>query len=88
MTYILDIRQRRQVTLPGELLAGLGLKQGDQLAVTLRGNQAVIKAKKQAALNALEQIQKAFANSGIKEEELQTEAIEQRKKLAKEIKWV
>ncbi|HLE49894.1 MAG TPA: AbrB/MazE/SpoVT family DNA-binding domain-containing protein [Patescibacteria group bacterium] len=88
MTYILDIRQRRQVTLPGELLAGLGLNQGDQLAVTLKGDQAVIKAKKQAALDALEQIQKAFADSGIKEEELQTEAIKQRKRLAKEIKWV
>ena len=88
MTYILDIRQRRQVTLPGELLAGLGLNQGDQLAVTLKGDQAVIKAKKQAALDALEQIQKAFADSGIKEEELQAEAIKQRKRLAKEIKWV
>lgn len=88
MTYILDIRQRRQVTLPGELLVGLGISQGDQLVVTLKGDQAVIKAKKQAALDALKQIQKAFVDSGIKEEELQAEAIKQRKKLTKEIKWV
>lgn len=88
MTYILDIRQRRQVTLPGELLVGLGIGQGDQLIVTLKGDQAVIKAKKQVALDALKQIEAAFAESKIKEKTLQEEIGKQRQERLKKISWI
>ena len=79
MTYILDIRQRRQVTLPTSLLIKLGVNQGDQLLITEDNKQIVIKAKKRASLDALKEIQAAFKTSGITEANLQRDIETQRK---------
>lgn len=65
MTFTIDIRTRRQATFPEELLRGMGVTVGDQLEVTVKDKQAVIKPKKQIALEALKAIQKAFKESGV-----------------------
>lgn len=88
MTYILDIRQRRQITLPSELLSKLGADQGDQLVVSIKDGRAVIEAKRQVALDALKQIQKAFAEAKVTESELQAAAAKQRQARADKIEWV
>lgn len=65
MTFTIDIRTRRQATFPEELLRVMGVTVGDQLEVTVKDKQAVIKPKKQIALEALTAIQKAFKESGV-----------------------
>jgi len=65
MNFTIDIRPRRQATLPSALLQIMGVSVGDQLEVMIKDKQAVIKPKKQIALEALNAIQKAFKDSGI-----------------------
>ena len=65
MNFTIDIRTRRQATFPAELLRLMGVSVGDQLEITIKDKQAVIKPKKQIALEALNAIQKAFIDSGI-----------------------
>lgn len=43
----------------------MGVTVGDQLEVTVKDKQAIIKPKKQIALEALKAIQKAFKESGV-----------------------
>jgi len=70
MTYILDIKQRRQVTFPKDLLTKLGLSEGDKLQIEVRSDsEAVIKPQKRVALKALKEIQAIFARSGITKNE-------------------
>lgn len=70
MTYTLGIRQRRQVTLPRELLLKWGVDEGDKLRIEIKeGNMAIMVPQKKLALDALEEIQAIFAKSGIAEEE-------------------
>ena len=70
MTYTLDIRQRRQVTLPRELLLKWGVDEGDKLRIEVKdGNTATMVPQKKVALEALEEIQAIFAKSGTAEEE-------------------
>lgn len=88
MTYILDIRQRRQITLPSDLLSKLGANQGDQLIVSVKDGKAVIEAKRQVALDALKQIQKAFSETKTSENDLQATATKQRQALADKIEWI
>lgn len=45
MTFTIDIRTRRQATFPEELLRVMGVTVGDQLEVTVKDKQAVIKPK-------------------------------------------
>lgn len=70
MTYTVDIRQRRQVTLPGELLLQLGVSVGDALELKVEGSRAILKPKRQVALEAFEEIKKAFRETKISEKEL------------------
>jgi len=65
MTYTLDIRPRRQVTLPKGLLQSLGLEVGDAIEVKVKGKSAQIKSKKQIALDALTELQQIFKNSKV-----------------------
>ena len=88
MTYILDIRARRQVTIPGDLLRTWGLQEGDGLILEVKDNQARLMPKKQSARALLSEIQKAFINSGFSEKEFQDMATNQRKKVGKNIKFV
>jgi AbrB family looped-hinge helix DNA binding protein len=63
------LREKRQLTLPAEISEGLGLSPGDSVEITLEDGKAVIQPSRKAALNALEELQKAIAASGITEEE-------------------
>jgi AbrB family looped-hinge helix DNA binding protein len=63
------LRDKRQLTLPPEISAGLGLSPGDSVEITLEDGKAIIEPSRKAALNALEELQKAIAASGITEEE-------------------
>lgn len=78
MTYTIQIRDRRQVTLPTALLKKFNLAVGDNLEIQLDNNFAVIKPKKRVALDAFKEIQVAFAKSAVTEKELQ-KALENRR---------
>lgn len=71
MNFTIDIRPRRQATFPDELLKLMDVDVGDQLEITVKDKQAVIKPKKQIAFEALEAIQQAFAESGISQKALE-----------------
>jgi len=64
------IRPKRQITLPSKICEKLGLEYGDKLELKVEGDNIIAKPKKAIALEALNEIRAAFANSGIKEEEL------------------
>jgi bifunctional DNA-binding transcriptional regulator/antitoxin component of YhaV-PrlF toxin-antitoxin module len=70
MTYTIDIRQRRQATIPSAVLVQLGVGVGDSLEIEVSGKKAVVTPKKQIALEALAEIQKAFQKSPISEKEM------------------
>lgn len=74
MTYTLDIRPKRQVTLPKGLLESLDLEVGDSIELTVKGKTALLASKKQIALDALKQLQKIVQESGIPEKEMQESA--------------
>lgn len=80
MTYVLDIRSRRQVTIPGDLLKTWGLEEGDGLVLEIKDGQAKITPKKQSAKALLEEISTAFSVSGISESQLQKAVIDGRKR--------
>lgn len=85
-TYTIDIRPRRQATLPRELLEKLGVDVGDKLEADVEGKKMVLKAKKQIALDALAEIQRIVRESGVSEAELQREARLYRERMAKK-RW-
>ncbi len=70
-SYLIDIRQRRQTTIPSAVLNQLGVGVGDSLEISVSGNKATLIPQKQIALNALREIQSVFASSGVKESEMQ-----------------
>lgn len=78
MTYTIQIRPRRQTTLPLELLQQLDVGVGDRLQIEVSRGKAFIKPQKQAALDAFKEIQQAFAGKNIRESELQQAVIKQR----------
>src|SRR5215211_700800 len=67
------LRPKRQITLPAEICEALGLQVGDRLQVSVSNNALVVKPRKAVALEALREIQSAFAASGLSEQELQDE---------------
>ena len=74
MSYSLTIRPKRQVTLPNEILKQLGITVGDSVEIKVEGKKAVLKPKKQIALEALKEIQRIVRESGISEKEMQENA--------------
>lgn len=80
MTYTLDIRARRQVTIPSDLLKTWGLEEGDGLILEVQDGQAKITPKKQSSKALLNEISTAFKASGISESELQKAAMRDRKR--------
>ncbi len=74
-TYTIDIRPRRQTTIPQALLQEVGVGVGDQFVATAQNSSLVLKPKKQVFMDALKALQKAFKESGIPESEFQ-EAIQ------------
>lgn len=88
MTYVLDIRARRQVTIPGDLLKTWNLQEGDGLILEIKDNQARLMPKKQSVKALLSEIQNAFVSSEFSEKEFQDMAANQRKRASKNIKFV
>lgn len=83
MVYTIQIRPKRQATFPSSLLEALGVDVGDTVEVTLKGKRAIIKSKKQIALDTLKEIQRIFKESGITEKEMLRNLDKQRQETAK-----
>lgn len=78
------LRPRRQVTLPADICEALGLQVGDRLELSFEGEGLlVLKPRKAIALLALREIQRAFGESGMTEEELQEQARRVRERLSR-----
>ena len=80
----MNIRQRRQTTLPSELLEKLGLSEGDSLAVEIKNQKAILTPKRQVALDAFRELQRMFQDSGIPLKEMLDEVDRERTKRARE----
>ena len=78
------LRPRRQLTLPRDICRQLGIDIGDQVELSAEDGRLVVTPSRKLALDALAEIQGAFARSGITEEELQRAAKEARTELIRE----
>lgn len=79
----ITLRPRRQVTLPAEICEALGLQVGDHLEISVVDDGLLVKPKKGLALEALREIQRAFATSGMSEEDLQAEGRRVREQISR-----
>ncbi len=79
------IRRKRQVTIPRSISDKLGVKPGDVLEFRVEDSTLIATPKKAIALDALREIQEAFARSGITETELQEAGRRARRKIIKEL---
>jgi AbrB family looped-hinge helix DNA binding protein len=79
------IRDRRQITLPADICQELDLKIGDavELEVTEQGSLLATPSRRRA-LDALAEIRRIFAESGITEAAFQADLRRIRKELVKE----
>lgn len=84
MSYIVDIRDRRQITIPKEVLEWMGISVGDKLVFKMDDQGVEVKSVEVRAMESLEAIGKAFRKAGITEEELQKSGREIREELVKE----
>lgn len=85
MSYITNIRNRRQVTLPLGLLQKLSLSVGDKLVFQIEDKKLVAKPVKTQSVDTLQSIQQAFQKAGITERELQVSGQKLRSKLNKKL---
>ena len=85
MTFRVSIRNRRQITLPADILNQLGLSVGDSLAIQIKRQELVMKPIREQAMDTLKAIQKVFQKTKINENELQKAGRNLRKKLSKEM---
>lgn len=83
MVYTLNIRPRRQVTLPKSALQKLDLEVGDSLEMKLVGKKAILLPKKQVALDALRELQRIFQSSKTPLKEILADIDRQRRQEAK-----
>lgn len=83
-TYTIDIRPRRQATFPRKLLEELGIGEGDSLVAKVKEKKIILKPKKQIALDAFKELQRAFQESGVSEKEMQDNLIKIRKQIYEE----
>lgn len=79
-----ELRPRRQLTLPRKVCELIGVAPGDKLELAIEDSRLVVTPKRVKALNALREIQEAFQRSGITLEELLEEDRKIRKELIKE----
>lgn len=84
MPYLINIRDRRQITLPKDILEQLSLSIGDNLVVEVERKKLIAKPVKNQTLDTLKTIQKAFQKAKINEQELQKNGLVLRKKLVKQ----
>jgi len=85
MTFTVNIRDRRQITLPFDILNRLGLSVGDSLSIQVKKQELIIKPIREQAMDTLRAIQKVFQKVKISENELQKTGQDLRRKLTKEI---
>ena len=78
------VRPKRQLTLPREICDQLGIGPGDTLELSVEEQVLVARPRKTLALEALNEIQKAFECSGIREEELQESGRQVRREIEQE----
>ena len=64
------IRARRQMTLPRQVCEALGVGPGDRLVLEVSDGVLIARPRQAAALDALRELQRAFAESGVTEKEL------------------
>ena len=85
MSYIASIRDRRQMTLPREILQKLSLSVGDKLAFKISNKKIVAKPIRSQSLDTLKAVQKAFQKTKITEGELQESGQKLRTKLSQKL---
>jgi AbrB family looped-hinge helix DNA binding protein len=78
------LRPKRQVTLPREVCDALDVKPGDKLVLDVSDGVLTIRSRKARALDALEALRRAIAESGVTEEEMLEGARQVREELFKE----
>ncbi len=66
----IKVREKRQVTLPAELLDALGVKPGDNLEAQVDDGKIILKPARKAVLDALMEISRALEAAGVTEEQL------------------
>ena len=70
MMYTIQIRPRRQTTIPQELLDQLKLSVGDNFLASINDGKIVLVASKKKSLDAFKVLQKAMQLSKISEDEM------------------
>lgn len=85
MVFIVNIRDRRQITLPSDVLSKLGLSIGDNLAIQVKEQRFIARPVQEQAVDTLKAIQKIFQKSKTSEVEFQKAGQELRKRLSKEM---
>lgn len=70
MSETIVIRPRRQMTLPRQVCEALGVGPGDRLVLEVTDGVLIARPGQAAALEALRELQRAFAESGVTEREL------------------
>ena len=78
------IRARRQMTLPRQVCEALGVGPGDRLVLEVSDGVLIARPRQAAALDALRELQRAFADSGVTEKELLESGREIRDELFRE----
>ncbi len=78
------LRQRRQLTLPRDICERLGIAIGDRVELAVEGDALIARPAKRRALDALKEIQAAFAQASISERELQAAARRARQQVTAE----
>jgi len=80
----ITLRDKRQLTLPVEICEALGLKPGDSLDIRIEDGTLIAKPGRRAALDALTELRRAIAESGVSEKEMLAGLRDIRKELFRE----
>ena len=64
------LRPRRQLTLPRDICRQLGIDTGDQVDLSVEDGTLVVTPSRKRALDALAEIQSAFARSGLTKDDI------------------
>jgi antitoxin component of MazEF toxin-antitoxin module len=78
------IRERRQITLPADFCKELGLEVGDVVTMDLNDGTLILTPGRKRALDALAELHRIFAESGVTEEDLQEEGRRIRAELSRQ----
>ena len=78
------LRPRRQITLSRRVCDELGVKPGDRVVLEVADGAVVARPQRQVALEALQALRQAFAESGVTLEELLESGRQVREELFRE----